>query len=133
MTILCSDKTGTLTKNELELERSEVWCRSGVSVSDVLKYAALASKLEGGQEAIDRAISGALTAEEVEEVTQTYTTLKFVPFNPVDKRTEAITKSRDGHIKIVSKGAPNVMVELAADTEEVRIVTTACQSREALV
>jgi len=119
MTILCSDKTGTLTKNELVLEREEIWCREGVSVSEVLKCAALASKLEGGQEAIDKAISGALTDEEIEEV-QTYDLLKFVPFNPVDKRTETICKSPEGHVKILSKGAPNVMVGLAADTEEVQ-------------
>jgi len=119
MTILCSDKTGTLTKNELVLEREEIWCREGVSVGEVLRCAALAAKLDGGQEAIDKAISGALTAEEEREV-RSYNVMKFVPFNPVDKRTETICKSAEGHVSVVSKGAPNVMLDLAADTEEVR-------------
>ena len=60
MTILCSDKTGTLTKNQLAMRRPLVtapWC----TAEDVMFYAALASKREmTNQDAMDFCITRAV-------------------------------------------------------------------------
>ena len=125
MNILCSDKTGTLTKNELELDFEEVWCRAGTTVRDVLLVACLAAKIHGGQDAIDKAVTRALDALPEADggglaQLEAWRVDKFIPFNPVDKRTEATCVDAEGRGHVYSKGAPNVMVALAADSPQVR-------------
>ena len=117
MDILCSDKTGTLTKNELVLDRDLIWEVNGSTAGEILKVSCLAAKLEGGQDAIDKAVKEALASfpesqggglAQLEE----YEVKKFVPFNPVDKRTEATVVAPGGKVYRMSKGAPGVMVDL---------------------
>jgi len=120
MDILCSDKTGTLTKNELVLDRDLIWVVNDSSAGEVLKVSCLAAKLEGGQEAIDKAVCEALEDfPEAEggglEQLDDYKVTKFIPFNPVDKRTEATVIAADGKVYRMSKGAPGVMVELCCE------------------
>ena len=56
--------------------------------------AALAAKQEN-QDAIDKAVCGALTDEGRESLAG-HTVHRFVPFNPVDKRTESTVTAPDG-------------------------------------
>ena len=57
MTILCSDKTGTLTLNKLSL-REPIVLADGATPDDITFYAALASKRESSnQDAIDFCIT----------------------------------------------------------------------------
>ena len=65
MDILCSDKTGTLTKNELVLDGDLIWEVNGSTAGEILKVSCLAAKLEGGQDAIDKAVKEALARAEV--------------------------------------------------------------------
>jgi H+-transporting ATPase len=44
----------------------------------------------------------------------------FQPFDPVHKRTEATVEAADGTAFKVSKGAPQVILDLVADTERVK-------------
>jgi len=121
MDILCSDKTGTLTKNELVLDPDLVWCAgSDTDPAELLRVSCLAAKREGSQDAIDKAVTAALEAHPESEgggmaQLDDWQVLKFVPFNPVDKRTEATVVSPKGKTWRVSKGAPGVMVDLACD------------------
>lgn len=99
--VLCVDKTGTLTKNELEIV--EIIPFKGYSKEDVLFYASLASERDG--DPIDKAIFKAVKS--IGKKLEGYKVEKFIPFDPVRKRTEAIF--RDFR---VSKGAPQVISEL---------------------
>jgi H+-transporting ATPase len=81
--VLCSDKTGTLTQNELTV--TNVRALPGFDEAHVLGMAALASS-EGGQDPVDAAIRLAAsqkTATGLPKLTA------FVPFDPVKKTSEA--------------------------------------------
>jgi H+-transporting ATPase len=112
--VLCSDKTGTLTQNKLTL--GEVFCVGGATPHEVILAAALASRAES-QDAIDLAVLGGL--KDRHEL-DTYETLHFQPFDPVHKRTEAVARKPGTAEFRVTKGAVQVIVELAAETGQVR-------------
>jgi H+-transporting ATPase len=104
--ILCSDKTGTLTKNELTLGEPVLFAAG--DAQECILTAALASK-EENQDAIDLAVIKALDDHgRLDGYEQT----EFVPFDPVSKRTEATVKESDGSISHCSKGAPQVIIDM---------------------
>ena len=106
--VLCSDKTGTITKNELTL--GEIQPFQKFKTEDVLLYASLASKIDS-KDPIDVAVISKTREESIK--IEGYKTVKFEPFNPVSKRTEAVIKNNT-EFK-VSKGAPQVILELTDD------------------
>jgi H+-transporting ATPase len=105
--ILCSDKTGTLTKNQLTLGEPILFASS--DPQEVILAGALASKRED-RDAIDTAVLGALQDP---NALATYQQVKFLPFDPVGKRTQATVATPEGKTILVSKGAPQVIAELA--------------------
>src|SRR5215471_11273483 len=111
--ILCSDKTGTLTKNQLTLGDPILF--SAKSAQDCILAAALASKIED-RDAIDTAVIAALKDQ---SALKSYKQVKFVPFDPVSKRTAATVTDPQGKSVVVSKGAPQVIVELAKPPADV--------------
>ncbi|MEJ2282855.1 MAG: HAD-IC family P-type ATPase, partial [Desulfobacterales bacterium] len=62
------------------------------------------------QDAIDLAVIGGLQDQ---DVLNSYQQLKFVPFDPVGKRTEATIKDSRNNTFDVAKGAPQVILRLA--------------------
>ncbi len=108
--ILCSDKTGTLTQNQLKLQ--EPFTVGKVSNDDLILAGALASRREN-QDAIDMAVLDGLKDEA--KLKQQYEVQHFMPFDPVHKRTEATVKTKDGKTFKTTKGAPQVILKLAKD------------------
>lgn len=106
MDLLCSDKTGTLTQNRLAV--AHTWTVEGVSEQALLVAAALASRVEDNDP-----IDVAVLAASVDR--PTVTVRRFVPFDPVGKRTEAEVRDATGRDYLVSKGAPQVITALCDD------------------
>lgn len=59
MEVLASDKTGTLTLNQLQLDKDEILANKDYSHDDVLLMASLSAKWENN-DAIDKAVTGAM-------------------------------------------------------------------------
>jgi len=108
MEVLCADKTGTLTRNELQVV--EVMPLDGFDRERVLALAALASS-EADQDPIDAAVLAAAKAEPLDGVERL---VRFVPFDPATKSAEAYVVDRDGTERRIIKGAFEIVSKAAA-------------------
>ncbi|KAF1990562.1 plasma membrane ATPase [Aulographum hederae CBS 113979] len=104
--ILCSDKTGTLTKNKLSL--AEPYTVQGVEPDDLMLTACLAaSRKKKGIDAIDKAFLKSLKFyPRAKGVLSKYKVIEFHPFDPVSKKVQAVVQSPSGERIICVKGAP---------------------------
>ena len=103
--VLCCDKTGTLTKNELTAD-VPISFSDDTTSDEIMLVAALAANLHH-QEAIDKCVVNAL-GKNKETIFHQYKQIDIKPFNPVWKRAESIVECEDGTQWICSKGAPQV-------------------------
>jgi magnesium-transporting ATPase (P-type) len=108
--VICCDKTGTLTRNELVVSAIRP-AKPGCDDSDVLGFAALASSPEG-QDPIDSVIR-TMTAKGRGRTS--LTVMRFTPFDPAVKMAEAIAVEAGREIRVV-KGAPVVVATVAPMT-----------------
>ena len=106
--VLCADKTGTLTRNELSV--TSVRPLPGFDAPHVLGLASLASS-EGGQDPVDAAIRLAASHQPASGLPKL---TAFVPFDPVKKTSEATATNPNGGSERIIKGAFTAVVALAA-------------------
>ncbi len=107
MDVLCSDKTGTITQNQLTV--ATVRAYPPHTEDDLLELAALACD-EATQDPIDLAILDAARKRNAPGVHRRQR-LRFLPFDPATKRSEALVSEANGVLHVV-KGAPSVVAAL---------------------
>lgn len=134
MSILCTDKTGTLTLNQMVLFQEDDALISlpiydvDATPSTVLLHAALGTKWnEPPRDAVDRLILGSNSENVSSPLDKTelqkYEQINYVPFDPLIKRTESTIRNKETSEEYkVSKGAPHVMLDLLPRTDESNIV-----------
>ncbi|KAI9318399.1 plasma-membrane proton-efflux P-type ATPase [Dichotomocladium elegans] len=123
VSVLCSDKTGTLTLNELTFD--EPYVAPGYSADDVLLYSYLSAE-PGANDPIESAVRKA--AEATLPILQKrddplsvpgYKVTQFQPFNPVTKMTQATVTDIEADASFrVAKGAPQVIIDLVGGHDD---------------
>jgi H+-transporting ATPase len=103
--VFCSDKTGTLTRNEMEVAEPVVL--EGFSERELFLVAALASRPEN-LDPIELPIFEYIDRQFPDADRQSYRQLGFTPFDPIRKRTEAEIE-KDGDRFVAVKGAAQVL------------------------
>ena len=121
--VLCADKTGTLTENQLTV--TAIHPMPGFDDSHVLGIAALASS-DGGQDPVDAAIRSAAakaTASDLPKLS------KFVPFDPATKMSEAAALDASGATVRVVKGAFAAVTGLAQSSPDASTVASQLEAK----
>jgi H+-transporting ATPase len=111
--VLCADKTGTITKNELSI--AEIRPLEGFADTDILLFGTLASREEDKDPIDNTIITKTKSTAEIADTLSSYKVTAFKPFDPVVKRTEATIEDAEGNSFKVAKGAPQVILSLAAN------------------
>ncbi|CAG7920427.1 unnamed protein product [Penicillium olsonii] len=110
--IICSDKTGTLTRNVLTM--GEIWLVGGCAEYDLMLTACLAAnRKKGGIDAIDKVfIKGLRDYPSVKAAIMMYQTIEFSPFDSVSKKVTALVETEWGDRVLCVKGAPKAVLEM---------------------
>ncbi len=103
MDVLCTDKTGTLTKNSLSV--SQLITYNNFSQDDLIEIAAACSNL-ADQDPIDKAVLEYLDLKKLKKLKSS----NFVPFDPLTKKTSAFI-NRDGKKAQIVKGLPEIVAK----------------------
>ncbi|KAK9459897.1 uncharacterized protein V1516DRAFT_678319 [Lipomyces oligophaga] len=121
--VICSDKTGTLTKDDVVL--TEHLDSSNVNNVSVLRYAYLNSNYTTGlRNVLDEAVLKA--AEECEEIQSAmsgseklhFTLVEEFPFDFVRRRMSVVLKTPGGETEIICKGAVEELLDICAFVRE---------------
>ncbi|KAI8366007.1 proton ATPase [Radiomyces spectabilis] len=123
VSVLCSDKTGTLTLNELTFD--EPWLAGNYTADDILLYSYLAAESGANdpiEAAVRRAAEGSLDILKNRQPHQRdipgFKVTAFQPFDPVTKMTKAtILDTNTNQSFQVAKGAPQVITRLVGGND----------------
>ena len=99
-------RAGTLTLNQLSVDKNSCLVMPGYDINEAMKYGALSANIVS-EEPIDMVLHESYEGNKT--LWDDYTLEKFVPFNPTDKYTIAIVKEKaNGKEHRIMKGAPQV-------------------------
>ncbi len=113
ISILCSDKTGTLTQNKMTVNEPLVY--GDFSLKELFTYAVLASQKENN-DPIEEPIFSYWQKNFSDSKLKEYKCKDFIPFDPIRKRTEARFIFNKEDLTII-KGAPQVVVSLCVQDD----------------
>ena len=121
MTILCSDKTGTLTTARITIIADSLWINEGFTADQLALYGALASNRDKKEDAIDRSVISYFDKHSPAELVQAvgqYTKVRSVGFNPIYKRVLWEYSHPQFGTVTVAKGLPIKVIDTADGGED---------------
>ena len=110
MTVLCLDKTGTITQNKLSVAPPLPW--ENINPEDVAAAADMASSSQN-KDVIDLAVK---EYAQTKTNTRKYKQLSFTPFDPTSKRSEARVEENGKQYRVI-KGAAQIVISLCNDLD----------------
>jgi len=134
MDVLCVDKTGTITMNQLAV--TEVIPQEHSTETDVLIAGALASQ-EANQDPIDLAFLAAAKERKIFDNAPMFAPVSFAPFDAKNRRTEAVVEQNGTKMRVM-KGAVRTIAETcglqapAIEALEVRVNASAAKGYRTL-
>jgi len=111
MSMLCSDKTGTLTTANMSIITDQIFASEGFTAEEVILYGYLCSNADKKDDPIDRAIVSAFN--DTGNSNDGYVQTEIIGFNPSVKRVVAFVKSGDRTLTI-AKGLPAKILDTEA-------------------
>jgi H+-transporting ATPase len=121
--VLCADKTGTLTQNALTV--TTIHPMPGFDEAHVLALAALASS-DGGQDPVDGAIRASAARKTVSDAPKL---IKFEPFDPARKMSEATATDSSGATQRIVKGAFAAVIGLTRPSPSAEATAAALEGQ----
>jgi P-type Mg2+ transporter len=122
MDVLCTDKTGTLTRDEIVIERH--LNVKGEEDVTVLQYAYLNSYFQTGlKNLIDLAVIDKASEKSITYLNNEYQKVDEIPFDFTRRRMSVVLKDRQGKTRLITKGA----------VEEILQICTTCRYGEEIV
>ncbi|WJW76354.1 plasma-membrane proton-efflux P-type ATPase [Thiohalobacter sp. IOR34] len=120
--VFCSDKTGTLTRNQMQVAEPVVF--DGHDQAELFLHALLASRPEN-RDPIELPLFHHVDQHFPDLPWKEYRQVEFIPFDPIRKRTEAVLE-KDGRRFRALKGAAQILLDMAelSDNERVAITRT---------
>lgn len=121
MDVLCTDKTGTLTQDQVVLEYH--WNIDGQEDSRVLRHAYLNSYFQTGyKNLMDLAIIKCTEEEEscdprLTDLSEAYVKIDEVPFDFTRRRLSTVVRDQSGKVQMVTKGAVEEMLSVCSFAE----------------
>lgn len=118
MSILCSDKTGTLTTARISVHAQSIWCaeHSTFKPFDAIFYSRLASNPDKEDDPVDRCCLDYFRKHATDSMKQDlsrYKLVRSVGFNPVYKRVIFVYSHPEYGVVTIAKGLPNKIVDTA--------------------
>jgi len=133
MSMLCSDKTGTLTTANMSVISERIYPADGFTADDVIRYAYLCSNADKKDDPIDGAIVQAFQKCNVKDTD--YVQTEIIGFNPSVKRVVAFV-DHQGETLTIAKGLPAKIIDTEAgakDDHELQWKVDTYQSRRFLL
>ncbi|WP_312693999.1 magnesium-translocating P-type ATPase [Caproiciproducens sp.] len=116
MDVLCTDKTGTLTRDEIIIERH--LNVQGKEDLRVLKHAYLNSYFQTGlKNLIDLAVIEKAAEESVTYLNNEYLKVDEIPFDFSRRRMSVVLKDRTGKTQVITKGAVEEIMQICSFCE----------------
>ena len=126
MDVICTDKTGTITANELVL--AAMLPREGFRDNDVVLIGALASQ-EANQDPIDIAFLKAARQQHL--IDMPYITREFIPFDASRRRTEATIELGNETFKVMKGASRTIMTLCGIDATDQLAIESSYESYSA--
>lgn len=118
MNILCTDKTGTLTCDQIVLEKYINADGSGDAEKRILRHAYFNSFFQTGlKNLMDKAILSHVRELSLEHLKDNYKKVDEIPFDFTRRRMSVVIEDKQGKRQIITKGAVEEMIEICSHAE----------------